>query len=178
MDRHDAGPGIGTGDAADTWFQLRRKRFNQALKVLNITFLYSLIISVAAFVLLFFFPELVLKVFTGDGTLISTAANASRIIFITMPFFGFYNVGQMVFPSIGKALESFIIAITRPLVFVIPLTVILPTYYGLNGVWAAFPGADIFTLILILGLLIPLYRQFRKAIAMPQPQLDTGAPTV
>ena len=137
-----------------------------------------MIASVALFIVLFFFPEMVLKVFTGDAALIKTAANASRIIFITMPFFGFFNVGQMVFPSIGKATESFIIAIARPLVFVIPLTLILPGHYGLNGVWASFPGADVFTFILILGMLIPLYLRFRRAIAVPQALLDTKAPAV
>jgi putative MATE family efflux protein len=147
-------------------FNYGAKRFRQALRVLNLTFLYSTIFSVIAFILLFFFPELLLRVFTSDQTLIDSAAKASRIIFSTMALFGFFNVGQMVFPSIGKAAESFIIAISRPLVFIIPLTLLLPVYYGLNGVWASFPGADILTFLMMFSMLVPLYRKFRKEASL------------
>ena len=159
-------------------FNYGAKRFHLALKVLNITFIYSLILSVGAFILLFFFPEAVLRVFTSDETLIQAAAHASKIIFSTMLLFGFFNVAQMVFPSIGKAVESFIIAIARPLLFFLPLILILPAHYGLNGVWAGFPGTDLLTFALTFIMLIPLYRKFRKAAVAHRLQLDTGAPIV
>jgi Na+-driven multidrug efflux pump len=143
-------------------FNYGAKRFNLSLKVLNLTFLYSTIFSILTFIILFFFPELLLGIFTSDEILINAGAKAARIIFLTMPLFGFFNVGQMVFPSIGKAAESFIIAIARPLVFIIPLTLILPLFYGLNGVWISFPGADLFTFVLIFSMLLPLYGRFRK----------------
>jgi putative MATE family efflux protein len=165
---------LGQGMQPILGFNYGAKRYRQALRVLNLTFLYSIILSIASFIVLFFFPEIVLRVFSSDETLIDAGAKAARIIFITMPFFGFFNVGQMVFPSIGKAVESFIIAISRPLIFIIPLTLLLPLSFGLNGVWASFPGADVLTFIMILSMLIPLYRKFRKAAAGPQSQLDTG----
>jgi putative MATE family efflux protein len=147
-------------------FNYGARRFRQALRVLNLTFLYSTIFSLVAFVVLFFFPEILLRVFTGDEVLIKAGAQAARIIFITMPLFGFFNVGQMVFPSIGKAVESFIIAVARPLAFIIPLTLLLPLFYELNGVWASFPGADILTFVLIFCMLLPLYRRFRKEASL------------
>jgi len=147
-------------------FNYGAKRYKLALKILNFTFLYSTVFSILTFIILFFFPELLLGIFTGDETLINAAANAARIIFITMPLFGFFNVGQMVFPSIGKAVESFIIAIARPLLFIIPLTVILPLFYGLNGVWISFPGADVFTFFLTFIMLLPLYRNLRKEASL------------
>jgi putative MATE family efflux protein len=147
-------------------FNYGARRFKQVLRVLNLTFLYSTIFSIIAFVVLFFFPEIMLRIFTSDQTLITGAAQASKIIFCTMPLFGCFNVGQMVFPSIGKAVESFFIAISRPLLFVIPLTLLLPVFYGLNGVWASFPGADAFTLVMIFSMLVPLYRKFRKEASL------------
>ena len=169
---------LGQGMQPILGFNYGAKRYNLALKVLNRTFLYSIIICLAIFIVLFFFPQFVLKIFTGDAALINAAARASRIIFITMPLFGFFNVGQMVFPSIGKAVESFIIAIARPLVFLIPLTVILPRYFSLDGVWASFSSADIFTFTMILCMLVPLFKRFRRASAVPLPRLDTEAPAV
>jgi putative MATE family efflux protein len=169
---------LGQGMQPILGFNYGAKRFNLALKILNNTFLYSMIVCIVLFIPLFFYPELVMGIFTADASLIKAGAAASRIIFVTMPFFSFYSVGQMVFPSIGKAVESFIIAIVRPLVFVIPLTLILSRYYALTGVWAAFPAADVFTFAMIFFMLLPLYMRFRKAAAASLPRLDTEAPTV
>jgi Na+-driven multidrug efflux pump len=155
---------LGQGMQPILGFNYGAKRYRQALKVMNMAFLYSIIFSVAAFIVLFFFPEVVIRIFTNDEPLIAEASRASRFIFIIMPIFGFFNVGQMVFPSIGKAIESFIIAIARPVVFMIPLILIFSHFFGLDGVWASFPGSDLLTFILTLGMLIPLFRQFKKNI--------------
>jgi len=71
-------------------------------------------------------------------------------------------VGSLVFQSIGKAIQSFVTAISRPFLFLIPLIFILPQFLQLDGVWLAFPIADGLTFVLMLGLLIPQIREFRS----------------
>jgi Na+-driven multidrug efflux pump len=77
----------------------------------------------------------------------------------------------MVFPSVGKALQTFVVAISRPVAFMIPLLILLPRFFGERGVWFSFPGSDLLTFILVLSLLIPMISQFRKTatIAVGQP---------
>ena len=68
----------------------------------------------------------------------------------------------MVFQAIGKAIQSFITAISRPVLFLLPLIFILPRFWQLDGVWLAFPITDVLTFMLTLILLIPQIRFFRK----------------
>jgi Na+-driven multidrug efflux pump len=70
-------------------------------------------------------------------------------------------VGSLVFQSIGKATQSFVTAISRPVLFLIPLIFTLPRVLQLDGVWWSFPIADALTVLLTLSLLIPQIRELR-----------------
>ena len=79
-----------------------------------------------------------------------------------MPVIGFMMVGSIVFMAVGKVLPSIITSLARSVIFLLPLILILPHYWQLDGVWLAFPLADILTFLLTLLLLIPLLTEFRR----------------
>lgn len=66
-----------------------------------------------------------------------------------------------------------------------PLVLILPRFLGMSGIWLSFPGSDILIFLVLVGLLIPLVRKFRKAaredntgnpdITAVKPELDTDS---
>jgi Na+-driven multidrug efflux pump len=72
-------------------------------------------------------------------------------------------VGSLTFQSVGKAKQSFITAISRPFLFLIPLVFILPRFLGLDGIWLAFPISDVLTFILTAALIFPQVRELRRA---------------
>ena len=172
---------LGQGMQPVLGFNYGAKRYHLALKAITIPAVTSMVFSMAAFLVLFFIPEPIIRIFTNDTQLVAESIFAARRVFLVLPLFGFFNVGSLVFPSIGKAIESFIIAIARPIVFLTPLVLILPRYYQMNGLWLAFPGADVLTFLLTLALLIPLIRRFQKAAAMEKtekPNLGRDGPPV
>lgn len=88
------------------------------------------------------FPELIAKAFTIDNTLIAVTANGLKISLIMFWCAGLQIVSTTLFQSIGKAGKSIFLSLTRQVIFLIPLLLILPHFYGLNGVWASFPASD------------------------------------
>jgi hypothetical protein len=44
----------------------------------------------------------------------------------------------------------------------------------MTGVWLAFPGSDVLTFLLTLGLLIPLVRNLKKAASTAEPVPEVG----
>ena len=139
-------------------------------------------ISVVAFLLIYYFPGPIIRIFTNDPVLIDECTYVARLIFLSMPVVGFFAVGSQVFLSIGKAVQAFILAIVRPAVFLLPLVILLPRFLGLDGVWLSFPSSDVLTFLLVVALLIPLVRQFRKAgakaTAAVPPELSEDIPSV
>ena len=146
-------------------FNYGSKRFRQALKSINLTVLISGGVGLAILALLVAIPGPIIRIFTSDPRLIAVSINASKIMFLGLPLYSIFNVGQMAFPSIGKVWPTMIISTIRPLLFLTPIALFLPHFIGINGVWTSFPGSDTLGFLLVLGFLIPLLRQFRKAIA-------------
>jgi len=137
-------------------------RYDRALRVIKIAIIAATVYSVIAFCALYFVPELSVRAFTSDTQLVILTAHASRRIFFATYLLGFLIVGSIIFQAIGKAPQAFITAVTRPALFLLPLVILLPNFWQLDGVWLAFPIADALTAALVLVLLIPQIRVFRR----------------
>ena len=153
---------IGQGMQPILGFNYGAKRYDMALKVIKIAAISATSYSIIAFLALYFTPELILRVFTTDNALIALAAYAARRVFFAKYLIGFIMVGSTVFQATGKAPQAFVTAIARPALFLLPLLFILPNYWQLDGVWLAFPITDVLTFILVLILLIPQIKMFRR----------------
>jgi putative MATE family efflux protein len=153
---------IGQGMQPILGFNYGAGRYDRALKVIKIAIIAATSYSVIAFCALYFAPGLFIRVFTADSELIVLAAQAARSIFFAAYLIGFIIVGSIIFQAIGKAPQAFVTAIARPALFLLPLVFILPNYWQVDGVWLAFPITDALTSILVLILLIPEIKMFRR----------------
>jgi putative MATE family efflux protein len=153
---------IGQGLQPILGFNYGAKRYDRALRAIKLTMTLATIISMSAFIVLYFFNEPLIRVFTNDSGLIQLASHAARRIWLAMYLIGFIMAGSMIFQSMGKAVQSFIAAISRPALFLLPMVFILPQFWDLDGVWLAFPITDALTFILVISLLIPQIRLLRR----------------
>jgi len=153
---------IGSGLQPILGFNYGAKRYDKALRVIKLAMAAATTCSVIVFLVLYFAPEPFIRIFTTDSELITLASHAAKRLFLAMPMIGLMMVGSLVFQSIGKAKKSFITAVSRPFLFLIPLIFILPRFLQLDGVWWSFPIADALTLLLTLSLLIPQVKELRS----------------
>ncbi|MFC1933283.1 MATE family efflux transporter [Chloroflexota bacterium] len=149
-------------------FNYGAKRYDRALKVVKIALAAATAFGVMAFMVLYFAPGPLIGIFTTDNELIALGSYAAKRIFLVMYLLGFMMVGSLIFQSIGKATQSFVTAISRPALFLIPLIFILPHFWQLDGIWLAFPISDALTFLLTLALLIPMLREFKRAASLAE----------
>ncbi len=153
---------IGQGLQPILGFNYGAQRYDRVLRAIKIAAIAATTCGITVFLALYFAPGLFIRVFTTDNELIALGAYAAKRLFIVMYLVGFIMVGSTVFQAIGKAVQSFITAIARPALFLLPLVSILPKYWRLDGVWLAFPITDVLTFILVIILLVPQIRAFRR----------------
>jgi Na+-driven multidrug efflux pump len=77
---------------------------------------------------------------------------------MALPLVGFQVVGASLYQAIGKTRPSFVLAMSRQLLFLIPLVIILPHFFQLTGVWMAFPLSDSLSFLLTLVMVL---REFK-----------------
>ena len=71
--------------------------------------------------------------------------------------------------ALGKPLASTLISLTREIIFGVSLPIILPRFFGLDGLLYSFPAADILTFIIALIVIVLTYRELsgrREAVAV------------
>lgn len=89
------------------------------------------------------FPVQLVSLFgRGDTELISLGVQAVSTVMICMPVVGLQIVGANFFQALGKSKKAALLSLSRQVLLLIPLLLILPRFWGLSGVFAAYPLAD------------------------------------
>jgi putative MATE family efflux protein len=112
-------------------------------QIVKISIAWASAISVLIFILLMTFAANIAGLFTPDEDLILETTPVIRTIFLATPLLAISLIISAYFQAIGKAKPALFLALTKQGIFLIPLVLILPIYFGLNGIWMAFPIADI-----------------------------------
>lgn len=109
------------------------------------------------------FPDAITRMFTDDETLTGIAREAYRIYYIGFGVVGMQIVITNFFQSVGKPKLSIFLSLTRQLVFLIPFLIILPRYYGVDGVWISMTASDVIAFVFaVVTLWIEMRRQERR----------------
>ncbi len=106
------------------------------------------IISFGIFAIMMIFPEGLMHIFTGDASTIEAGAYAMRIMFALAMLIGVQVVSGGLYQALGMAKPAMILSMARQVLFLIPLVLILPYFFGVTGVWLAFPLADLMAFLL------------------------------
>lgn len=125
---------------------------------------YSTGISVSAFVIMMIFPSYLIRIFSTDPSMIEGGTLALRFIFAAAAVIGAQMVAGGFYQALGKANQALILSMARQVLFFIPLVLIMPGIWGLNGVWAAFPLADICAFVVTAAM---FYRDVHSGLFQP-----------
>ena len=137
-------------------------QYSRVIKVLKLTILFATLTTTLGFIIGEFFPGICIKIFTSDPALTDIARNGMRIVFLVFPLIGFQMVTGNFFQSIGKPIRSIIMSLSRQLIILIPCLIIMPKYFGINGVWYSMPVADGLSVILALSFLLLEMKNLKK----------------
>lgn len=135
---------------------------NRSFKAFKITVTCAVLVMTVCLLSCEFLPEFIVSWFTTDPELIRITSHALQIMAAVAPCIGFQVVTIGLFTSFGMAKKSILISLTRQLLFLIPFLVILPRYFGTDGVWCSMPMADLTSFTLSIILIVRLIRKFRQ----------------
>jgi putative MATE family efflux protein len=136
--------------------------YKRVREVIRISIGGTTAIAFTGFVVLMFFAQPILSIFSADILLINQGVHAMHIIILAFILIGFQIIGSGLFQALGKALQAFMLSISRQVLFLIPLVLILPNYFDLDGIWFAFPIADTLSVFVTLLFVIPVFRMLRQ----------------
>lgn len=166
--------GIAHGFQPIAGYNYGARKMARVREVVRLANIVAVSISFFYFAMIMLFPRAIFSVFTSDPELIELGSFAMRIVLIAIPLIGMQIIGAVFFQAVGKAVPSFILSTSRQILLLIPLVLILPRLFGVLGVWAAFPTADVAATVLTL---VWLRREMRKLHILgcaEEPELHDG----
>ena len=112
------------------------------------------------FALFQLFPHEILSIFgSGDALYYQFGEDYLRIYLFMVCLFGIQPLAMNYFTSIGDMKQGTFLSISRQGFLLLPLLIILPLFFGLDGVLYAGTIADFLAVVLALSMVL---RSFRK----------------
>lgn len=146
--------GIVQGSQPICSFNYGAQQYGRVRETVKLLLKSTFIISVAIFAIFQIFPAQIISLFgTGDELYFEFATKYMRVFL----FFVFLNGMQIAittfFPSIGKALKGAFLSLSKQIIFLLPLLIILPHFFGIDGIMYATPISDLIAFFIAVILL-------------------------
>ncbi|MFY8188889.1 MAG: MATE family efflux transporter [Flavobacterium sp.] len=140
--------GITQGFLPIAGFNYGAKNYHRVKETISISIKYAALLAMIIFVIILIFAKPIVGIFTTDVDIINETPAALRWVFAASPIIAIQLIGAAYFQAAGKAIPALLLTLTKQGFFLIPLVLILPTYFGIFGVWIAFPISDVLSTII------------------------------
>lgn len=140
------------------------KKFDRLHKAIRTSILWSTAFCVIYGLLLTIFSSRIIAQFTdGDLEMIRVGTQSLRINGLSFLLFGFYTVYSSLFLALGKGLEGFVLGACRQGICFVPVILILPAFWGINGILYVQPIADVLSAIITIFMALHLHKELALA---------------
>lgn len=140
--------GLSQGSQPIVGFNYGAEKYDRVISVYKLAITCNLVISFIGFIAFQFFPSQIISIFgSGDALYYEFAVKFMRTFLFMVILNGVQILSSNFFAAIGKPVKGLILSMTRQVIFLIPLLIILPLFFGINGILFSAPVADIIAFI-------------------------------
>lgn len=140
--------GLNQGVQPIVGYNYGAKKYDRVKEAVKIGMLIATLFVTIGFLMSMFFSKQLVMLFNRDDIkLIEMGSTVVKIIMLAMPIVGFQIISSGFFQAIGKPKQATVITLSRQLLVLIPLVIILPRFFGLNGLFFAIPASDVIAAI-------------------------------
>jgi putative MATE family efflux protein len=133
-------------------------------RALKLSIFAATAVSVAGFIIVQLFPAQIIGIFSSKNQeLLNIGIPGLRIFLLMLPIIGFQIAGSNYYQAVGQAKTAAFLALTRQIIFLLPMILILPYYFKLNGVWIAGSVSDFLSSLVTGWFILREVIKLRKA---------------
>jgi putative MATE family efflux protein len=136
--------GINQGVQPIIGYNYGAKKYDRVKEALKLAIIAATVIVTIGFLTIRIFPNQYVAMFNRKDTELVVFGSHALLIFTTfLPIIGFQIVSANYFQAVGKPKQAAILSLSRQVLILIPALLILPKFFGINGVFSAGPLADL-----------------------------------
>lgn len=147
--------GISNGVAPIIGFNYGAGDYGRVKKTVKITMIIGSTVCILSFAAIILFGEGIVALFFSDKPeIIATGATGLKYMCLGLPLIGFEMIATGYYQAIGKYKIASAINVLRQAVIIMPLLLILPRLWGLNGCFMAFPITEAIASVIIIAIIL------------------------
>ncbi|MGL5712701.1 MAG: MATE family efflux transporter [Paraclostridium sp.] len=155
--------GLNQGAQPIIGFNYGAKNYDRANKAFKVSAIISVGILTAGWLLIQTAPEVIIGMFNKDAELMDISINGVKIYLLMLPIIGISITGSNYIQSVGKAKVAMVLSLLRQVILLVPMIIVLPKFFGLNGVWYAQPVADFLATAITTSILVKELKSYKKS---------------
>ncbi len=141
-------------------FNFGAKSVSRIRETLRISLTAATVIAIVAFAVTEAIPGTIIKLFNSDSEeLYIITIRGLQLMLLALPIVGFQIVASNFFQAVGKAKLAMFATLFRQIIGLIPLLLVLPGFWGIDGIWLSYPISDSMSAI-VVGLI--LWREWKR----------------
>ena len=145
-------------------FSYGAKKFDRLREAIKTSIIWSTSFCLVVGLVMAVFSTQIISQFTeGDNQMILVGQKSLFANGITFILFGFYTVYSSLFPALGKGAAGFFLGACRQGVCFVPVVLLLPMVWGMNGILYAQPIADVISVVITVFMALHLHRELSMA---------------
>lgn len=154
--------GIAAGAQPIVGYNYGAGKYSRVRELLKLIVTWTVIICIICTVLFEAIPQVFIRMFGADGELYTQfAVQCLRIYLSFIMFTCVQKVCAIFLQSIGHAKAAAPLSVLRD-VFLIVLSLIMPIFFGVTGIFWAAPAADVFAIAITAVVMVRLWRQLSQ----------------
>ena len=144
-------------------FNYGAKNYHRVRETMRLLLKVTFSIATILFIIFQVFPKQIISLFgEGDKLYFEFATKYMRIFLVFISLNSIQVSIATFFPSIGKAIKGAIVSLTKQLIVLFPLLLILPKFFGVEGVIYATPLTDLIAFTVAIIFLINEFKHMPK----------------
>ena len=145
-------------------FSYGAKKFERLREAIKTSIIWSTSFCLVVGLVMAVFSTQIISQFTEEDTQMVLAGQKSLFANgITFILFGFYTVYSSLFLALGIGAAGFFLGACRQGVCFVPVILLLPMVWGMNGILYAQPIADVISVVITVFMALHLHRELSMA---------------
>ena len=164
--------GMAAGCIPIVGFNMGAGKFPRVKELFTRLLLAEVAVGAVALVLVEFFPRQLIGIFgaANESSYYTDFAIRAFRVYLCMMIFACINKACFIFlQAMGKAVESTVLSMIREVVFGVGFALLLPVWFGLDGVLYSMPVSDVLTFLVAAVLIAQTYRELNRKETLPIP---------
>ena len=152
--------GISQGAQPLIGYNYGARQYDRVKETLRKAVIAGTCICLAFYLVIHIWPTQIVGLFSKENAALTQMTSQAMLVYFAMlPILAFQILCATYFQAVGKPIQSTILSLSRQVLLFIPLLLILPRFWGIDGVWRTAPIADSLAALLTAIL---IYLEMKK----------------